>query len=72
MYEADFWTSSRLSELWDIVGVLLKFVAPGLMIVVAIIGVGMLLKYIIDAFKQGADDERRNQDEEDYEVKYYD
>ena len=72
-YEIEFWNSGRLQEFWDMAAAMLKFAAPGVLIAVAIIGVGMLLTIVIAAFKKGADDDdrRRRDDDDDFDVKYY-
>lgn len=69
MYEHDFFTKARLKEFWDMVGGLLKFAAPSVLIFVAITAVGMLLIIAIKAFKKGADSEERDKD---FDIKYYD
>lgn len=69
-----FFTTGNMDALWNFVGVLLKYVAPGVMIVVALLGVGMLIKLIIKTFKKGSDPEddlRRRKDSDDYDMKYY-
>lgn len=69
-----FFTTGNMDALWNFVGALLKYVAPGIMIVVALLGVGMLIKMIIKSFKKGTDPEedlRRRKDSDDYDMKYY-
>lgn len=68
-----FWTSGNLSAFWDFVFVLLKYIMPGIMIVVAFFVVSMLLKVTISAFRGGTDpdDERRRTDDDDIEIKRY-
>ncbi len=39
--------------MWDVFAFILKIVAPFLMIIIAIIGVGMLLKIVVQAVKEG-------------------
>lgn len=68
-YEITFFTDARLSEFWDIVAGLLKFASPSVLIFVAITAVGMLLTLAIKAFQKGADSE---DDDKDYDIKYYD
>lgn len=41
--------------LWDTFAFILRIAAPFLMIIIAIIGVGMLLKAIVGAVKKGAE-----------------
>lgn len=69
-----FFTTGNMDALWNFVGVLLKYVAPGVMIVVALLGVGMFIKLIIKSFKKGSDPEddlRRRKDSDEYDMKYY-
>lgn len=66
-----FFDTRNLNTLWGFVAELLKFVSPGIMIVVAILCVGMVLTIAIRAFKKGADDDDRRKNDEDYDVKYY-
>lgn len=67
-----FFDTKNMSTLWEFVATLLKFVAPGVMIFVAIVCVGMVVNLAIKAFKKGTDDDddRRKNDDE-YETKYY-
>lgn len=67
-----FFSTKNMNTLWDFVAVLVKFIAPGIMIVVAFFAVGMTINIAIKAFKKGADDEdeKRNKDD-DYDMKYY-
>ena len=44
-----------LDFLWETFGFILKIVAPFLLIIIAIIAVGMLLKMVVAAVKKGAD-----------------
>mgnify|MGYP000564563486 CR=1 FL=1 len=44
-----------LAFMWETFGFILKIVAPFLMIIIAIIGVGMLLQMVVAAVKRGAD-----------------
>lgn len=41
--------------MWDVFAFILKIAAPFLMIIIAIIGVGALLKMVVGAVKKGAD-----------------
>jgi len=66
-----FFTTQRLSVFWDYVGALIKYIAPAIMIAVAIAIVGMVLNVIITAFRKGADSEDRRKDDDDYDMKYY-
>lgn len=71
-----FWSSRNLSAFWDFVFVLLKYIMPGIMIVVAFFVVSMLLKATIRAFRSGADPDdddarRRTADDDDFEVRKY-
>lgn len=69
-----FFSSRNTEVMWDFVVALTKFIAPGVMIVVAFFAVGMMVKVIIKSFKKGTeteDDTRRNKDKEDYDMKYY-
>lgn len=68
-----FFDTKNLNTLWDFVGALLKFIAPGIMIVVAFFAVGMLIKAAIKAFRKGADDDDddRRKDDDEYDMRYY-
>ncbi|MBG9693045.1 hypothetical protein ABD91_20005 [Lysinibacillus sphaericus] len=67
-----FFDTKNLNTLWDFVAVLLKYVAPGVMIFVAITAVGLIIKLVIKTWRKGDedDDDRRKKDDE-YETKYY-
>lgn len=69
-YEHTFFTSARLKEFWKMVEALLKFASPSVLIFVAISAVGLLLVLVIKSFKKGADSE--DEDDKDYDIKYYD
>lgn len=66
-----FLTTQRLNVFWDYVGVLLKFIAPGVLITVAFFAVGMVLNVAIKAFKKGADNDDKRSKDDDYDMKYY-
>lgn len=66
-----FFSTRNMDTLWDFVAVLLKFIAPGVMIVVAIFIVGMIIRAVIKAFKKGADDDDRRKDDDEYDMRYY-
>ncbi|MEA0565505.1 hypothetical protein [Lysinibacillus irui] len=67
-----FFDTRNLNTLWDFVAVLLKYVAPGVMILVAFTAVGMIIKMILKMWKKGADDdEDRRKNDDEYETKYY-
>lgn len=67
-----FFNSRNMSTFWDFVAVLLKYVAPGVLIVVAIFIVGMVVNAAIKAFKKGADDDDdRRKDDDEYDMRYY-
>lgn len=67
-----FFTPQNLEYFWSMLAVLLKFVAPAVLIMLAIYLVGMLLNIIIKAVRKGTDDndDRRNNDD-DYEIRNY-
>jgi len=62
-----FFTSERIDELWANVKWLLFFIAPGIMIVIALYAVGFLVSTIIKSIRAADDDD----DEDDYEVREY-
>lgn len=67
-----FFDSKNLKTLWDFVAVLLKYVAPGVMILVAIFCVGLVINLVIRAFKKGSDDDDdRRKDDDEYDMRYY-
>lgn len=67
-----FFSTRNMDTFWDFVAVLLKFIAPGVMIVVAIFIVGMIIRAVIKAFKKGADDDDdRRKDDDEYDMRYY-
>lgn len=66
-----FFSTRNMDTLWDFVVALTKFIAPGIMIVVAFYAAGMLLNAAIKAFKKGADDDDDNRKDDDYDMRYY-
>lgn len=67
-----FFSTRNMDTFWDFVAVLLKYIAPGVMIVVAFFAVGMILTAVIKAFKKGADDDDdRRKDDDEYDMRYY-
>lgn len=62
-----FATPENLAQFWDFVETLLRFAAPWVTIAVAIIGVGILITVIINAWTQGA----KEQEDDDIEVRHY-
>ena len=68
MFDIQFFTTERLNELWLMVFSLVKFAAPGFLIVLAFTFVGLLLKIIVSTFKQASKDD---DDDDDFEYKYY-
>lgn len=70
-----FFDTRNLNILWDFVAVLLKYVAPGVMIFVGIFCVGMVINLAIKAFKKADDDDdydnKRRKDDDEYDMKYY-
>lgn len=68
-YEHTFFTPARLNEFWQMVVALLKLASPAVLISIAIIGVGMIVTIAIVAFKKAAN---QDDDDEDYDIKYYD
>jgi len=67
-----FFDTKNLNTLWDFVAVLLKYVAPGVMIFVAIVVVGVVINMIIKMWRKGTDDDDdRRKNDDDYETKYY-
>lgn len=70
-----FFSSKNMETMWNFVVTLLRYVAPGVMIVVAFFAVAMMIKMIIKAFKKGTEtdeDVRRRKDtDDDYDMKYY-
>lgn len=67
MYEIEFFNNERMAEFWEMATGLIKFAAPGVLIFVAIMCVGLLLNIVIDAVKQGSKDK----DDDDFDIKYY-
>lgn len=67
-YEHTFFDAAALTELWQMVVGLLSLASPAVLIFVAIVAVGMLVTIAIVAFKKAANDD----DDEDYDIKYYD
>lgn len=68
-----FFDAKNLKGLWDFVAVLLKYVAPGVMIFVAIFIVGLVINLVVRAFKKGADDDDddKRKDDDEYDMRYY-
>lgn len=69
-----FFSTKNVEVMWDFVVTLTRFIAPGIMIVVAFFAVGMMVALIIKSFKKGTETEedgRRNKDKDDYDMKYY-
>lgn len=69
-----FFTTGNTNVMWDFVVTLTRFIAPGIMIVVAFIVVGMVITLAIKSFKKGTETEedvRRRKDTDDYDMKYY-
>lgn len=69
MYDVTFFTPQRMSELWEMVGGLLKFASPSVLIFVALTCVGMFLMIVINAVKKAANHDKEN---EDFDIKYFD
>lgn len=63
----DFWSAVNMSTFWEFVEGILGTAAPGVMLWFAIIGVGMLLKIVVNAWKESA----KKDDSEDYDYKEY-
>lgn len=68
-YNIEFFTPARLREFWSMIEGLLKFASPSVLIFVAIMAVGMVLTIAIKAFKKGAE---TNDQDKDFDIKYYD
>lgn len=68
--EMNFWSQARWSEFWGYVIILIKQVAPLLLIAFALWGVGMLMKTVVDSFRKADDDD--DEDEERYKRDEYD
>lgn len=66
-----FLTAERNEALWDLVAVLIKYVAPIILIGVAIYIVGKLVIMAIQAFRKGVDDDDRDKDDDEYDMRYY-
>ncbi|MGF0472479.1 hypothetical protein ACQQ6W_23285 [Lysinibacillus fusiformis] len=67
-----FFDTKNMEAFWGYVAVLLKFIAPGVLIVVAIFVVGMIINAAIKAFRKGADDDDdRRKDDDEYDMRYY-
>ena len=69
-YEIEFFTSERLSELWEIFANLIKFASPGILISISFAAAGLLLTFVIIAFRKGVYDD--DEKERDFDIKYYD
>jgi len=67
MPQITFWTSENMGLFWEYVRSLLTTAAPGVMIWVAMISVGLLLGIIVKAWTHSS----RDQDDDDYDVKHY-
>lgn len=69
-----FFTTRNTSTMWDFVVTLMRYIAPGVMIVVAFFVVALVIKIAIKSFRKGTDQEedvRRKKDTDDYDMKYY-
>ena len=67
-----FFNTNNMDTLWGFVVTLVRFISPGIMIVVAFFAVGMLIVAAIKAFKKGADDDDdRRKDDDEYDMRYY-
>jgi len=67
-----FFDTKNLDTLWGFVGTLLKFVAPGILIICAIVFVGMVITLAIKAFRKSVDDDDdRRKDDDEYDMRYY-
>lgn len=69
MYEHTFYTPERLEELFEMFTSLVKLASPGFLIWVAITMAGLLLTFIVHAFRKGADQD--DDDDRDYDIKHY-
>lgn len=67
MYDFNFFNSTNVQTLWELIGMLLKGVAPGVMISVAFPAVGLLIYIVSRAFHEA----NKKEKEEDYEYKEY-
>ena len=65
--EINFFNAENMALFWEYVRMLLKGVAPGVLIVFATIAVGWLLKIIVQSFRQSGEDD----DDDDIEIKHY-
>lgn len=63
----DFYNAENIALLWEYVGILLKGVAPGVMISAAISAVGIVLVIVARAFHSAT----KKDEDEDYEYKEY-
>jgi len=67
-----FFDTKNLNTLWDFVAVLLKYVSPGIMMLVAFTAVGMIIKMVIKMWRKGdGDDDDRRKNDDEYETRYY-
>lgn len=67
-----FFNTKSMDTLWSFIVTLLKYVAPGVMIFVALFLAGVLLKMVVKIFKKGADDDDdKRKDDDEYDVRYY-
>lgn len=63
-----FFSAANMSEFWGYVGMLLKGISPGVMLVTGTAAVGFLLVIIIKAFRKSDEDEK---EDDDIEVRHY-
>lgn len=66
--QIEFFTPARISEMWEMLEMLMRMVSPGVMISFAITAVGLVLVIIINAFKQAA---AKKDDDDEIEVRHY-
>lgn len=69
MITMNFWSDARWAEFWGYTIVLIKQVAPILLIVAALWGVSMLISMVVDSFRKADEDEEDERyKRDDYDV----
>ncbi|MGG0718384.1 hypothetical protein ABE096_12440 [Robertmurraya massiliosenegalensis] len=63
----NFFTEARMMEFWGYVKTILTSASPMVMLMFALIAVGFTIGIIIRIFKEA----RKDDDEDDYEIKHY-